>query len=113
MLAKVIHGEARGESYWGKIAVGAVVINRLHSPEFPNTLKEVVYQPYAFTCIQDGQIELVPDLDSYRAAFDAILGSDPTSGCLFYCNPKTATSRWMRERKSAPTISIGNHIFMK
>ena len=63
--------------------MAAVVLNRLKSPAFPNTLKEVVYQPRAFTCVIDGQIELEPDLDSYWAAFDAILGNDPTKGCIF------------------------------
>ena len=111
MLAKVIYAEARGESYVGKVSVGAVIINRIKSDGFPNTLKEVVYEQNAFTCVQDGQIDLKPDADSYRAAFDAILGNDPTAGCLFYYNPKIATSRWMKKRISIKAISIGNHIF--
>ncbi len=109
----MIHGEARGESYEGKLAVGAVVMNRVKSPLFPNTIKEVIYQPRAFTCVDDGQINLEPDEESYRAAFDALLGIDPTDGCLFYYNPKTATSRWMRQRRSIHVVSIGNHVFMK
>ena len=113
LLAKLIHGEARGEPYIGKVAVAAVVINRINSQIFPNTLKEVVYQPRAFTCVDDGQINLTPDLDSYRAAFDAILGNDPTGGCVFYYNPRTATSRWMKTRIQASTVTLGNHIFMK
>lgn len=112
-MARVIHGEARGEPYIGKVSVGAVVINRIHSPLFPNTLKKVVYQSHAFTCIQDGQANLEPDLESYKAAFDAILGNDPTGGCLFYYNPKTATSEWMTHRKSTSVVAIGNHIFTK
>jgi N-acetylmuramoyl-L-alanine amidase len=114
LLARVVHGEARGESYTGKVAVAAVVINRIKSPQFPNTLTEVVYQPGAFTCITDGQVNLKPNHDSYRAAFDAILGNDPTGGCVFYLNPKTATSRWMHKRISADSATvIGNHVFMK
>ena len=106
----MIHGEApRGESYEGKLAVGAVVMNRVKSPLFPNTIKEVIYQPRAFTCVDDGQINLEPDEESYRAAFDALLGIDPTDGCLSYYNPKTATSRWMRQRRSIHVVSIGNH----
>ncbi|MDD3612901.1 MAG: cell wall hydrolase [Caldicoprobacterales bacterium] len=109
-----MHAEARGESYLGKVAVAAVVINRIKSPGFPNTIKEVVYQPAAFTCVSDGQIKLKPGLDSYRAASDAILGADPTAGSLFYLNPATASSSWMQERASQKTaITIGNHVFTK
>lgn len=93
--------------------MAAVVINRIDSPGFPNTLREVVYQPRAFTCVDDGQIDLVPDLESYRAAFDAILGVDPTSGCVFYYNPQIATSKWMKTRIQVSAITVGNHIFMK
>nr|MBO2494570.1 hypothetical protein [Clostridia bacterium] len=113
MLARVINAEARGEPYTGKVAVAAVIMNRLKSPLFPNTLREVIMQPYAFTCVQDGQIYLTPDAECYRAALDAVMGHDPTGGCLFYYNPKTATSRWMKERKAVSSIAIGNHVFMK
>jgi len=114
LLASIVHAEARGESYLGKVAVAAVVINRIKSPGFPNTIKEVVYQPAAFTCVSDGQIKLKPGLDSYRAASDAILGADPTAGSLFYLNPATASSSWMQERASQKTaITIGNHVFTK
>ncbi|WP_242948271.1 cell wall hydrolase [Caldicoprobacter faecalis] len=109
----MINGEARGEPYTGKVAVAAVIMNRLKSPLFPNTLKEVIMQPYAFTCVQGGQIYLTPDVECYRAALDAVMGYDPTGGCLFYYNPRTATSRWMKERKAASRIVIGNHVFMK
>jgi N-acetylmuramoyl-L-alanine amidase len=105
----VIHGEARGEKMQGKIAVGAVVLNRVESQQFPNTLTEVIFQPNAFTCVQDGQIHLTPDLSSYQAALEAILGNDPTQGSLFYYNPRTATSRWIRDRKIVHVI--GNHVF--
>jgi N-acetylmuramoyl-L-alanine amidase len=88
-------------------------MNRIESTSFPNTLKEVVYQGNAFTCVADGQINLEPDQDSYRAATDAILGNDPTNGCLFYYNPETATSRWMHQRRSIHVVVIGNHVFMK
>ena len=114
MLAQVVHGEARGEDYIGKVAVAAVILNRMESPQFPNTLKKVIFQPKAFTCVADGQIGLTPGLESYEAAFDAILGSDPTGGCLYYMNPKTATSGWMHKRISAETATvIGNHVFVQ
>lgn len=93
--------------------MAAVVINRINSKSFPNTLKEVVYQPRAFTCVDDGQINLTPELESYKATFDAILGSDPTKGCVFYYNPTTATSRWMKTRVQVSAVTLGNHIFMK
>ena len=97
----------------GKLAVGAVIVNRIKSPLFPNTLEGVIYQPRAFTCVDDGQINLEADEESYSAALDALMGIDPTNGCLFYYNPKTATSRWMHKRPSEYTETIGNHIFMK
>ena len=112
-MARAVHGEARGEDHIGRVAVAAVILNRAKSPQFPNTIKDVIYQPRAFTCVDDGQINLKPNLDAYLAVSDAILGSDPTNGCLFYMNPKTATSRWMKKRISAETAKvIGNHVFV-
>nr|WP_272876598.1 spore cortex-lytic enzyme [Clostridium sp. Cult1] len=109
LLARTIHGEARGEPYIGKVAVGAVVLNRVRSPKFPNTVAGVVYQPLAFTAVADGQINLTPDKDSIKAARDALNGWDPTYGCLYYWNPATATSRWIWSRKV--TLKIGKHWF--
>jgi N-acetylmuramoyl-L-alanine amidase len=97
----------------GKIAVGAVILNRIKSPLFPDNLQEVIYQPGAFTCVDDGQINLEADKESYKAALEVLEGVDPTNGCLFYYNPKTATSRWMHKRPSKYSETIGNHIFMK
>ncbi len=109
LLARTIHGEARGEPYIGKVAVGAVVLNRTKSPSFPNTVAGVVYQPLAFTAVADGQINLTPDKDSLKAARDALNGWDPTYGCLYYWNPATATSKWIWSRKV--TLKIGKHWF--
>ncbi|MEW8974171.1 MAG: spore cortex-lytic enzyme [Tissierellaceae bacterium] len=109
LLARTIHGEARGEPYIGKVAVGAVVLNRTKSPSFPNTIAGVVYQPLAFTAVADGQINLTPDKDSLKAARDALNGWDPTYGCLYYWNPATATSKWIWSRKV--TLKIGKHWF--
>lgn len=109
LLARVIYAEARGESYTGQVAVGAVVLNRVKSALFPNTIAGVVYQKDAFTCVNDGQINLVPDATAYSAAQDALNGWDPTGGCLYYYNPATAVSAWIFSR---PTIMIiGRHTF--
>lgn len=109
LLARTIHGEARGEPYIGKVAVAAVVLNRVKSPSFPNSAAGVVYQPLAFTAVADGQINLTPNKDSINAARDAINGWDPTNGCLYYWNPVTATSKWIWSRKV--TLKIGKHWF--
>lgn len=109
LLARVVYGEARGESYTGQVAVAAVVLNRIKSSSFPNTVSAVVYQPYAFTAVMDGQINYTPNQTAYNAAKDAINGWDPTGGALYYYNPKTATSAWIYSRKV--TTTIGNHVF--
>ena len=109
LLARVVYGEARGEPYTGQVAVAAVVLNRVKSSSFPNTIAGVVYQAGAFDCVSDGQINLTPNQSAYNAARDALNGWDPTYGCLFYYNPKTATSKWMLSR--TVKLSIGNHNF--
>lgn len=109
LLARTIHGEARGEPYVGKVAVAAVVLNRTRSSSFPNTVAGVVYQPLAFTAVADGQINLTPNKDSIKAARDALNGWDPTYGCLYYWNPATATSKWIWSRKVM--LKIGKHWF--
>jgi N-acetylmuramoyl-L-alanine amidase len=109
LLAKLVHAEARGEPYTGQVAVAAVVLNRVKSSKFPNTIAGVVYEPWAFTCVNDGQINLSPNDTAMKAAKDAVNGWDPTYGCLFYYNPKTATSQWIRQKKVH--LSIGSHVF--
>ncbi len=109
LLAKLIYAEARGESYTGQVAVGAVVLNRVKSSSFPNTISGVIYQPYAFTCVSDGQINLAPDSTALAAARDAMNGWDPSYGSLFYYNPAVATSSWIYSRKVV--VTIGNHVF--
>jgi len=111
VLAKIIHGEARGEPYIGQVAVGAVVLNRIRSPLFPDTIYDVVFQAGAFTAVADGQYWLKPGATAYRAALDAVRGRDPSGGALYYYNPDTATSKWIRSRPQ--TTRIGNHIFAK
>lgn len=109
MLAKVVYGEARGEVFTGQVAVAAVVLNRMDSAEFPNTMAEVIHQPGAFTCVSDGQYYLKPNSDAYLAARAALEGADPTWGCLYYWNPITATSQWIWTREIE--MQIGNHVF--
>lgn len=109
LLARLIYAEARGESYQGQVAVGAVVLNRVKSPSFPNTISGVIYQPYAFTCVNDGQINLTPNSTALSAAKDAMNGWDPSYGALYYYNPKVATSSWIYSRPTV--VTIGNHVF--
>lgn len=109
LLARVIYAEARGEDFQGQVAVGAVVLNRLDAPRFPKTIRDVIYQPGAFTAVSDKQIYLQPDTTAYQAAEAALNGDDPTGGALYYYNPRTATDSWI---KSRPVIKrIGNHTF--
>ena len=109
LLARLIHGEARGEPYVGMVAVGAVVLNRVKSSSFPGTIAGVIYQPGAFDAVADGQINLTPNEQSRRAARDALNGWDPTGGCLYYYNPATATSKWIWSREVR--LNIGDHSF--
>lgn len=109
LLARLIYGEARGESYVGQVAVGAVVLNRIKSSSFPNTMSGVIYQKYAFTAVDDGQINLTPNATARKAALDAINGWDPTYGAIYYYNPATATSSWIFSRQT--TVTIGRHVF--
>jgi N-acetylmuramoyl-L-alanine amidase len=109
MLAHVVHSEARGEPYTGKVAVASVVMNRLQSSQFPNSVAGVIFEPRAFTAVDDGQYWLEPDASAYAAAWDAVSGWDPTNGALYYFNPDTATSAWIWSRQQ--TGKIGKHIF--
>lgn len=109
LLAKVISAEARGEPYKGQVAVGAVILNRVKHPSFPNTLSGVVYQPWAFTCMHDGQINQKVSDSAYKAARDAINGYDPSGGSIYYFNPSTASSSWIWSRQLV--VVIGKHRF--
>lgn len=109
LLARIIHAEARGESFQGKVAVGAVVLNRMKSPYFPKSLDEVIYQRNQFTPVQDGSINLEPDEQSIKAALAALRGEDPTKGALFFYNPRISSDRWIT---TLPVITrIGRHVF--
>ncbi|PPA71164.1 cell wall hydrolase [Jeotgalibacillus proteolyticus] len=109
-MAKIVHGEARGESYEGQVAVAAVIKNRLHSPEFPSTIDGVLFQTNAFTALMDGQYYLTPDYVAYHAVKDAWRGWDPSYGAVYYYNPEIATSSWIFEN-TTPKHTIGSHLF--
>ncbi len=113
LMARAINGEARGEPYEGQVAVGAVILNRVKSSQFPNSISGVIYQAGAFTAVSDGQINSPISENStvYKAARDAINGWDPTGGCIYYFNPDTATNKWIWSR---PLVKvIGKHRFCK
>ena len=109
LMAKAIYAEGRGESYTGQVAIGAVILNRVKSPSFPNSVSGVIYQKGAFTAVADGQINLEPNQTAYDAARDAFNGWDPTYGCLYYYNPAVATSAWIFNRQTVTVI--GKHVF--
>lgn len=113
LLARAINGEARGESYEGQVAVGAVIVNRTRDPKFPKTIAGVIYQHGAFTAVTDGQINvpLAASSTAVKAANAAQGGYDPTNGCTFYWNPATATSKWIWSLKVVK--KIGKHNFGK
>ena len=111
LLAKAIYGEARGEPYVGQVAVGAVIMNRVKSSKFPNTIAGVIYQSGAFDAVSDGQINLEPDATAKKAAQDALNGWDPSYGAIYYFNPNTATNDWIWSRPM--TVTIGKHRFCK
>lgn len=109
LMANAVYGEARGEPYEGQVAVAAVILNRLESPDFPNSISEIIFQPRAFTAVADGQIWLTPNERAKQAVLDAMNGWDPSENALYYFNPNTATSSWIWSR---PQIKqIGEHIF--
>lgn len=111
LLARLINGEARGEPYIGQVAVGAVILNRVNHPSFPNTIAGVIYQPGAFTAITDGQVHATMLSSSYKAANDSLTGWDPSYNAIYYYNPAKTTNKWIWSRQV--TITIGKHIFAK
>ena len=111
LLARVVYGEARGEPYTGQVAVAAVVLNRVKSSKFPNTIAGVVYQSGAFDAVADGQVNMTPDATAKKAAQDALNGWDPSYGAIYYFNPNTATNKWIWSRPM--TVTIGKHRFCK
>ena len=111
LLARCVNGEARGEPYVGQVAVAAVVLNRIADPAFPKTVADIIYQPQAFSSVSDGQINLPPSASAIRAAQEAVSGSDPSKGAVFFFNPAKTTNKYIWSRPEI--IQIGNHIFTK
>lgn len=111
LLSHLVYAEARGEPYTGQVAVAAVVLNRVNSSSFPNTVAGVIYQSGAFDAVGDGQINMSPDSTAVKAAKDAVNGWDPSYGSIYYFNPATATSKWIWSRPQV--VTIGKHIFCK
>lgn len=113
LMAQIVFAESKGEPYDGKVAVASVILNRVLSSGFPNTIREVIFQPNAFSCIVDGHISVTPTEECYSAVYDAIKGNDPTNEALFFYNPEIATCTWMENIPKSDTRSIGRHLFFK
>jgi Cell wall hydrolyses involved in spore germination len=111
LMAQVVYGESRGESFDGKVAVASVILNRLISDKFPDSVSEVIYQPNAFSCITDKNIK--PDQTSFDAVYKALSGYDPTSNSTFFYNPQISSSDWIYKANKKDVIKIGNHTFFK
>jgi N-acetylmuramoyl-L-alanine amidase len=112
VLASIIHAEARGESYMGKVAVGAVILNRVYHPSFPNTIREVIYQSGQFKPVENGMINISPDDASFKAAYDAVGGIDPSKGSLYFYNPKKSQNPDFFAKRTK-VVEIDNHVFLK
>ncbi|HZG18162.1 MAG TPA: cell wall hydrolase [Candidatus Bathyarchaeia archaeon] len=111
MLARLVYAEGNGEPYEGKVAIAAVVLNRLHSPDFPHSIREVILQPRSFAVVKNGKLPKKTDAETKKAVMEALHGNDPTNGALYFFNPELATSSWIWSRPQA--VVIGNHIFAK
>lgn len=113
LMSQIVYAESKGEPYEGKVAVASVILNRVLDPHFPNTVKEVIFQPNAFSCVVNGQISVEPNEECYNAVYDAIAGNDPTNEALFFYNPSIATCSWMHDVQKTDSKSIGQHLFFK
>lgn len=113
LMAQIVYAESKGEPYEGKVAVASVILNRVLAPHFPSTVREVVLQPNAFSCVVDGYISVVPTEECYSAVYDAINGNDPTGEAVFFYNPEIATCSWMINASKSESKSIGRHLFFK
>ena len=109
LLARAVYSEARGEPFQGQIAIAAVILNRVGHDNFPDTINDVIFEPSAFTAVQDGQFWLTPDSTAYEAVEEALAGNDPSGGAIFYYNPATSSNQWIRSRQII--TAIGKHVF--
>jgi len=113
LMAQIVFAESKGEPYDGKVAVASVILNRVLSEDFPNTVKEVILQPNAFSCVIDGNISVIPTEECFKAVYEAIKGNDPTNEALFFYNPEIATCTWMDSVPKSDSKAIGKHLFFK
>lgn len=111
LMAQVVYGESRAEPYEGKVAVASVILNRIIDKSFPMSVEGVVKQKGAFSCINNGKINVTPTKECYSAVYDALKGKDPTDEALFFYNPKIATCKWMKTVHKKDVKTIGNHVF--
>lgn len=113
LMAQIVFAESKGEPYEGKVAVASVILNRVLNPAFPNTIKGVIFQPNAFSCVLDGVINVTPNQECFNAVYESIKGNDPTNEALFFYNPAIATCSWMHNIEKTDSRSIGQHLFFK
>lgn len=113
LMSQVVYAESKGEPFEGKVAVASVILNRAVDGSFPNSIREVIFQPYAFSCIIDGQISVEPSQECFNAVYEALAGNDPTDNALFFYNPQIATCNWMKGVEKVNSKSIGQHLFFR
>ena len=113
LMAQIVFAESKGEPYEGKVAVASVILNRVLNPAFPTTVKAVIFQDNAFSCVVDGEITVIPNQECFNAVYEAIKGNDPTNEALFFYNPSIATCTWMHSIEKTDSRSIGQHLFFK
>lgn len=113
LMSQIVYAESKGEPYEGKVAVASVILNRVLNPSFPKSVKDVIFQPNAFSCVVDGKITVTPNQECFNAVYEAIQGNDPTNEALFFYNPSIATCSWMHDIEKNDTRAIGQHLFFK
>ena len=110
-MSEIVYAESKGEPFEGKVAVASVILNRVLSPKFPDTVEGVIFQPYAFSCVINNEINVLPTQECFDAVYEAINGNDPTREALFFYNPEIATCTWMQQVDKTNITPIGNHVF--
>ena len=113
LMSQIVYAESKGEPFEGKVAVASVILNRVLDPSFPNTIEDVIFQPYAFSCVVDGQINVDPTQECFDAVYDALSGNDPTNKALFFYNPEISTCNWMIGVEKVNSTPIGQHLFFQ
>lgn len=113
LMSQVVYAESKGEPYEGKVAVASVILNRVNDPKFPSSIEGVIKQKNAFSCVHNGQINVIPNEESRKAVIEAVHGYDPTTKAVFFYNPQTATCSWMKNVQKTNVKSIGHHVFFQ